>query len=810
MFIQLTTAGLSLLASGPFVLTGAKFGDSYNYVPDPGQTDILGSEVFSSVPGPAFPINPNVVRYSLLLDRSVGDFDFGELGLFVGSTLVAIGVNSTLIEKRKTVTGVDGNMIRVNAFLSMVGTTYEMWMNLGDTDNKYVIASADLVDYLPPVHDTATNAFIVGAPSQDMLAFFAYADRSGLWAFDQYKYSTVIGHRYTIVDASPMQVTIAGTNHQLDPESLGARILQFTTGACYSVCRNIAQALPDLSAGTTVLQLNTALAVVPTPGDEILVYNRDPLATTTVNIPIATTQDPGIMIVGQGLDVDVDGLVKVDRTEVEGGLVYSIIGRDVNGDPISLQGDVQLNIRDIAGGVVSVNGQTPDANGNISITVGYTLPIATSTVLGGVRVSPGSGIDIDPQTGQVSVTFPGDSSVKSVNGRAPDSGGNVQIYGLIDPQVRDTAVDLNTIRDPGLYYIKEVGGSSNLPLFVVPTESGVLEVIPLDPDDPDGLIVQRWSQSNATAWRFVLNSSFGPWFDPSQSQQIIATDSRLGSVVVGDGLSIDPTGVLSSDILTVNTKGPDVNGNVQLDAPDVGAIASSEKGVPGGVAVLDEDPDPTPPDPGQSDYVFGRIPADALALEALTFKGYWNGTTNEAVYEGLTYTLLDGGQLLIDDGISGSQVPGLGSVFYTSVAGSTTVDGVGSWELGDFVVGLTDRWVKLSSVGAVPLQHLHVSMSIPDTIAPSSVLFFQVVGVSVSSTSGSKAVARTPSTDTVVFDIEADGTQIGTITFDSSDEGVVDIPPVSLAADAVLTITSPSNLHSLYGLAVNLVFEIDL
>src|SRR5690606_17972059 len=146
-------------------------------------------------------------------------------------------------------------------------------------------------------------------------------------------------------------------------------------------------------------------------------YNRDPLSTTTINLPIATRSDPGIVKIGSGLEVEADGLIYVNRETIPDGLVYSIIGKNPDGTPVSLQGDVVLNIRDVVGGVASVNGQLPDPNGNVQINTTYTLPVAGPTVLGGVRVSPGSGLEVDPATGQLTVAASSEVYVQTVNGR---------------------------------------------------------------------------------------------------------------------------------------------------------------------------------------------------------------------------------------------------------------------------------------------------------------------------------------------------------------------------------------------------------
>src|SRR5690606_35507505 len=182
-----------------------------------------------------------------------------------------------------------------------------------------------------------------------------------------------------------------------------------------------------------------------------------------------------------------------------------------------------------------------------------------------------------------------------------------------------------------------------------------------------------------------------------------ATTTRLGSVKVGDGLNIAIDGTLSSKVLTVGGVSPDGTGNIEVDASTINAIPYPEKGAQGGVATLDSAADPDSHDP-VDEFVYGRIPYDQLALRALAYKAEWNASTNSAVYTddfGVVHTLelLNNGKFndTYDEGGTPSTVelPGLGSVFYTGVPGSTTLDGVSNWAVGDLVIGLTGKWIKV-------------------------------------------------------------------------------------------------------------------
>ena len=73
---------------------------------------------------------------------------------------------------------------------------------------------------------------------------------------------------------------------------------------------------------------------------------------------------------------------------------------------------------------------------------------------------------------------------------------------------------------------------------------------------------------------------------------------------------------VENPVLTVNGVGPDENGNVELEAADIGAIPESEKGQPGGVAELGMD---------------GKIPTSQLpaaVIGALSYQGVYDASAN--------------------------------------------------------------------------------------------------------------------------------------------------------------------------------------
>src|SRR3990172_9025520 len=104
-------------------------------------------------------------------------------------------------------------------------------------------------------------------------------------------------------------------------------------------------------------------------------------------------------------------------------------------------------------------------------------------------------------------------------------------------------------------------------------------------------------------------------------------------------------------------------------------IPVSEKGAPGGVAALDEN---------------AKVPVaflpDAI-VSGFKFKGNWNAATN-------TPTLGDGGA----GGLNGD-------LWRVGTAGTTSVDGIADWGVGDMIARTDTVWVKIDNTDIVEAQY---------------------------------------------------------------------------------------------------------
>lgn len=701
MQVQITNLGVAALTAGggaPVQLTNCVFGSDYGYIPALTDTNIHGTNLFQVVPSGPVAVNGNTVQYSAYLDFSVGDFSWGEFGLFMqNGDLFALGTGDALIDKIKQTSLLNGNSVRLDVYLNMVGTNYEMWLDLANTNNNFRIATIQGIDYLPTSADAVPNVYIVQSSEPTQTSFQAYTDRQGLWNFDAYAYSTTAALPLTVVSATNTSVDIALGSYDVSmtPAYLGQRIIQFNSGNLYSICRNVLSIIP--SGTTATINFATPLAIVPVVGSTFFYYNRDPFTTTNVSVPPATTTSLGLVQIGAGIDVTAGGIISVDRDTIPNGIVFSIN---------SLQGDVVLTAADIPGTVRSVNSVLPDANGNVVIPTGYTLPVATLTTLGGVKAS--ATVTVAPD-GTLGLGF---TPVTSVNGQ----GGDVIIVGLINPTALSNAQDLNTVTTSGIYYATSDAIAVSLvngPGTTGSRLSGTLEVIPLTVNGSGGDVIQRWTQANKTLQRKLTSGAWTTWTDNSSPTLPPATTTTLGAVIVSTGLMVDGSGTLRTQIQSVNGHngitgpgGVPETPNIILTATDVAAIPLNQIGVQGGVAgPLTEDPVEPPPDQNVSNYTYGRMPLEQLPLGGYVYVANWNAATNSASYTdpvtGYVHTivLLANGQMndTWSDGTDPFDitVPANGKIFRVTTAGSTSLDGIATWSVGDQIIAVGDLWRRI-------------------------------------------------------------------------------------------------------------------
>lgn len=699
MLVQLTNAGAALLNanSGPIQISTFKLGSAFGYIPSPGDTDIHGSLIYTGSPSQYFVVNANVVKYSAYLDYNIGPFQFGEVGFYTSTgVLFALAANDQLLSKIPLSQAGD-NSIRMDVYLSMVNQNYQMWLDYAESSNQFHMAVLGSVDQLPPPSQATPNTYVITGASSTQSSFMAYTDRTGLWNFDAYAYANQKQVNIVAFDSQSVTIALSDYVSGMTPAYFGEVVAEFSSGALYGICRYVKTVVQ--SGSTVTLGFDNALMQLPSTGDSITVFGRQQLSTTIPNLPIASTTAIGAVKVGTSLTITTDGTLNVAAT------AYPVLS--VNGKT----GNVVLAATDISGlATVATTGQYSDLLG---APTPYTLPIATTSRLGGVK-GPSTGNLSIAGDGTIDFGFP---AVKTVNGVTPDVSGDVvlnipaDVTGLITPTKIASGADFNTYTAAGMFFLLDTDAASvtNGPNT---TAGGVLDVEPFTTTASGGDVLQRYTQSTAIYIRRYTQSTgnWSPWVQTQTTgTQPIATTTTLGVVQIGTGLNITSGGVLSTQIQSVNGKNSQF---ITLTASDVNAVPIGDIDQPGGVPQLDATI--TTPVPATDPYTYARMRFWENTLGTWWNAGTWNASTNAIIqsHSGLgTYDtnqqLLANGQQKIDisynaNGRAGltaadyQTVSGEGMVYQVGVAGTTSLDGNAQWDVGDLVVGVNGKWTKIT------------------------------------------------------------------------------------------------------------------
>lgn len=691
MNIQITDYGVSLIteSKAPLKIAQAILGSSYGYTPSKTATGITGTQVYSTeVTGPTV-INANVVKYELGIDYGVGPFTFGEIAYMDDKNqCVAIAVADNPIAKLVQTNRDRGNSIRVDAYLSMVGGNFDMWIESIGSDIDFYVPIISSFDVLPPVVASDPNFYIVDSVSSNASATLAYAGSNGIWEFDNYLFSNVREYRITGCTSTSVTIDISALDAEaretLVSKFYGDKLIEFNSGKLYSICRtplNIA-----IQGSSAVISFRTPLAQLPAVNDTLLFLSRTDLSISDLVLPVATDTVLGAIKLGDGLVGSVDGTTSVDFP------VTSVNGQ---------AGDVEITANDINGlADVAISGAYNDLKGKPTA---YTLPIASATRLGGVK----------PQALHFAVGTDGSLTlaqtyVQSVDGIEPDGNGNVTlpepdpVEGLVAPTQLPTTANLNDYTTAGLFYASDGSRFTNGPTPAA-TQGLTLEVIPIK--SRSGACIQRYSCEGHVFIRCRF-TKWSAWVDVF-SDAGIASYIQLGTVYIrrGQGITVGSDGgiaVQAGDGITIGSNGiqaavTSVNGQtgdvqVNLSQSELQIAIQNMTDIPRGIAGLTSDT--------EGEWESARIDSRQIALGTFMYAGEWNASTNLCSDTNIgisSVRLLASGYMQDTD--TQDQLDGTGYIFHCSVAGNTSLDGNNNWKVGDLLLGIAGTgWIRLGGL----------------------------------------------------------------------------------------------------------------
>ena len=276
MLLQLTTAGQAIVeaALAPVVVTSYKLGASFGYVPPVSQTDIVGALRHTGTPSAPIVEDGNSIRYSVNLPAALGPFSYGEVGLFVGATLFAIGVFETEMTKLPANQELDtGGNVVIDMHLPTTDPNYQMWSDVAQA-NTFKLNVVGGPHLIPRAEGANPNLLMVRPPNSNYAGFMAYTDRLGLWQYENYQRLGTL----TVVAATTSSVTCARTESNTllgDDRTIpeGDILIQFASGINKGLSRYCTG--KTLAAALTQLNLGVPLAAAPLTGTNFHVYSAD-------------------------------------------------------------------------------------------------------------------------------------------------------------------------------------------------------------------------------------------------------------------------------------------------------------------------------------------------------------------------------------------------------------------------------------------------------------------------------------------------------------------------------------------------------
>jgi hypothetical protein len=346
---------------------------------------------------------------------------------------------------------------------------------------------------------------------------------------------------------------------------------------------------------TFINQLVSQQATIDDAADSFTITNN---GLTSVTVKMLILVAPNAALTPVGVVTSLDGMIG-DLNIVAGpgiSVVNSAQTITINNTGVyqvnGQTGNVSIDANNLPGlATVAITGKYSDLIGAPSP---YVLPVATPTVLGGIKV--GAGLTIT-QDGTLSAT--GEGTVLTVDSQYPDAHGNI-----IVKAVDNSGTGVSLINDSGattglLTFNKLIPGNNmvftndsqgniiitgtvisyTLPVATSTILGGVKKGanVTIAPDGTisvaDPYILPVASAAVLGGVKVGSNLTIDANGVLSASYTLpVATPTVLGGIKVGSGLAITQDGTLSTTVvgavLTVDSQSPDANGNIVVQAVD--------------------------------------------------------------------------------------------------------------------------------------------------------------------------------------------------------------------------------------------------
>jgi hypothetical protein len=268
---QITQAGITAAfyagSGGPKIeINEFRLGTAYGYTPSLADTSLHGSVLYSGVPLGYAVINQDTCQYSLHVDETVGNFDFGEIGLYINGGVLFALQSLQLPQRKIAQPDSDWNEILLKAQLQLTNLPALIQWTVENLTTGVILelSQFELVD--PP--DTSdVNACIVHQGDEEGNHAFITKRDGDIWDVSTHRHAVVA--QGTVGSATGVSVSspdIFGVD-SLFP--LGKYLLRFRTGVHRGQFRRLAYSL-----GSTV-GWATAFPTPANVGDKFDILQSD-------------------------------------------------------------------------------------------------------------------------------------------------------------------------------------------------------------------------------------------------------------------------------------------------------------------------------------------------------------------------------------------------------------------------------------------------------------------------------------------------------------------------------------------------------
>lgn len=284
MLFIITTAGLAAIAAGgpngPYVnLTEFKLGAAVNYTPVPSQTTLSGAVVAQGSLANYRIINSTTVEYILRVNEQVGDFQFGEIGLYTASgVLFAVAALASLQSKIRSLGPQIGNIVEIECRIVLTLDVTAVFQFPINSNTRELIPEIAGLQLLNTPSTSGSNVYVVHDVDDCGNSGIAYRHTNLEWSF-----STHLCNFTGIIAAGTTNTNLVSTAFTFENISESSvvvpkkYILQFTTGALAGTLKYV-----DSRLNGNTITVNPATAGTAAVGDRFVVHKSICCGDTTV------------------------------------------------------------------------------------------------------------------------------------------------------------------------------------------------------------------------------------------------------------------------------------------------------------------------------------------------------------------------------------------------------------------------------------------------------------------------------------------------------------------------------------------------